>query len=215
MEKYFDNYFDMVYFINIPKRVDRYNNVMNMFEILNITKYKKIDAVEVIETSGQTNKISVSSQSCTLSHMSCIQDAIDNNYNQICIFEDDFCFNQDDPKIQENLTEHLNYCFNFLKNNDWDIFYFDNIISFTKINQMIVKINRFNNIPFIGQIKRKRHTHSYALSKPMFQRLLDLQKSNNERNDINLGNIVSDKKYVYFKGIFDQLLNEKSDNIWN
>ena len=210
MNNQFD-YFDMIYFINLPNRVDRYDNIMSMFKILNITKYKKIIPI--------VNEISyydlpISSESCKSSHISCIEDAIENKYDKICIFEDDICFNQTNLSIKINLEYHLNICFDFLKNNEWEIFYFDNIIGANKQNNVMIDLYRDDKVKGINKIIGKMFAHSYALSKSIYIDYIKLAKNDCLRNDFCLYKIKSDKKFMYSDGIFDQLLNNKSDHQW-
>lgn len=200
MHNYFD-YFDMVYFINLPDRISRYDNLMNMFNILNITKYKRITPV--------TENIK-SSVSCKLSHIECIDDAIENNYDKICIFEDDVCFNQYNLEIEKNLDYHLKICFDFLKNNDWNLFYFDNMIFFIKDGNIIKGIIRDDVNHGITKIDGKLFTHSYAIHKKCFIKIKESIKSD-LTIDTYLYSMYLDNKYMYGDGIFDQSLNFLSD----
>jgi len=197
---YFE-YFDMVYFINLPIRTDRFDNVMKMFKILNIDNYKQITPI--------TDNIS-SEKSCKLSHISCIDDSIENDYNKICIFEDDICFNQDNIEIEKNLDYHLNVCFDFMKNNNWNLFYFDNMIQFSKDNNTIKGIFRDTVHKGIEKIPGKLFTHSYAISKNSFG---DIKKF--ALSELNIDSILYliklGNKYMYCEGIFDQSLNIHSD----
>jgi len=210
MHNYFD-YFDMIYFINLPNRIDRYYNVMNMFNILNITRYKKI--IPIIYEKSYCN-LPISGKSCKSSHISCVEDAIENKYDKICIFEDDICFNQDNLDIELNLDYHLNTCFDFLKSNDWSIFYFDNIIGANKQNNMMIDLYRDNKGNGIKKIIGKMFAHSYALSKSIFFDYIKLSENNSFSTDVCLYKLKSNKKYMYSNGIFDQLLNNISDNQW-
>ena len=200
LHNYFE-YFDMVYFINLPIRTDRYDNIMNMFRILNITKYKKIVPI--------TDDIS-STKSCKSSHISCIDDAIENDYDKIFIFEDDVCFNQDNIEIEKKLDYHLDICFNFLMSNNWNLFYFDNMIQFRKENNIIKGIFRDKVHKGIEKIPGKLFTHSYAIHKESFKCIKDFASS-----DLNIDSILYiiklDNKYMYCEGIFDQSLNITSD----
>jgi len=201
IHNYFD-YFDMVYFINLPVRTDRYNNIMTIFNILNITKYKHI--IPIINISSEL--------SCKLSHISCIDDAIENNYDKICIFEDDICFNQDNIEIEKNLDYHLNTCFNFLKNNNWNLFYFDNMIQFIKEDRIIKGIFRDKVHKGIEKIPGKLFTHSYAIFNSSYSDIKNFALSNLNIDSI-LYLIKIDNKYMYCDGIFDQSLNMISDII--
>lgn len=213
IENSFDTYFDMVYLINLDSRADRLESTLALFDRLKITKYKRIVPVDA-STLQPIELLTAENISCKLSHESCVEDAIANNYNRIMIFEDDICLNQLNPTIETNLGYHLNECFEYLKNNEWDIFYFDNILKTTKdSNKVLIKIERYDDTfgPFVRKILGKWYAHSYALNKTSFEKLLAKQKGNNYRNDNNLRNVKLNK-YCYIKGIFDQKLGETSNN---
>lgn len=207
--KYFD-YFDMVYLINLPNRQDKYIKSIELFNILNISNYKIIKPIEYLD---DIKILSKSSESCKLSHIRCLQDAIDNNFDRICIFEDDICFNQENSSVINNLDSHLEICFNFLSNNNWDIFYFDNMLSVKKNNNKLTAIGRYGAGQLVIPILGKKFAHSYGVSKSSFIKIINEHKSNNLRNDVNLFNIRLNK-FMYLDGIFDQSLNMHSDNDW-
>jgi GR25 family glycosyltransferase involved in LPS biosynthesis len=214
MGTYFDDYFDMVYFINLPHRTDRYESIMNMFELVGIHNYKRITPIDSTHLHS-TYVLSNSGLSCKLAHMECVNDAILNNYDNICIFEDDAILNQSYPTIVDNLEYHLQSCFDFLKNNEWDIFYFDNIAIMRKDSKNeTTEIIRLPKTDKVTEVKHKRFAHSYALSKSVFKRLVEFQTDSFHRNDYGLDNLPNTKRFYYSYGIFDQILNNKSDNIW-
>lgn len=217
MKKYFDNYFDMIYFINFPDRVDKYENVMTMFNKLGIEKYKHIIPLSSDIDFGINNILPPTAKSCKLTHMSCFQDAITNDYKKILIFEDDFCFNLDDKSIEENLEYHLEVCFTFLENFRWDLFYFDNIIETVKKNNKMVSFTREtkkSDTPFL-KIKGKHYVHSYALTNFACQELIKEHNNNSLWNDQSINKVKLDHKYIYLPGLFDQLLNLETDHLWN
>ena len=213
----FDTFFDMVYFINLPHRKDRLRNIKKLFEVLSVTRYKQIipceaEKLEIIEG------LSRSSQSCKLAHMACLEDAIENGYERIMIFEDDACLNLFDKDITVNTDYHLSKCFDFMAQNDWGIFFFDNTKRINKRGDVTYWIDKLDEKSTDGggvvRIGNKQYAHSYAVNGQAIQNLLTLHKSNNRRNDHNLGGF-SGFKFMYDKGIFDQLLNEKTDNNWS
>lgn len=214
MDNYFD-YFDKIYFINSLHRVDRYNNVMEMFSKLNITNYKQIIPIDASKFI-QIGDFIPTAQSCKDAHLRCYKDAVENNYSKVCIFEDDFCFNEsiDINDIESYLIE----CFTFLKNFDWDMFYFDNVVDIEKYDYLVKVIHRYkvdNLISPIVKIKGKTFAHSYALSNYGCRRMIYEHTTNNLWNDRSLCNSNITKKYLYIRGLFDQLTNNKSDHAWN
>jgi len=94
------------FFINLPERRDRYNNVMTQFHYLNIPslKMERINAI----------KYRVGALGCFLSHIYCLTEAKKRGYDHILICEDDIDFtNIDLFKQQLRNTIH--------KVKDWDV----------------------------------------------------------------------------------------------
>jgi glycosyl transferase, family 25 len=75
------NLFEHTYVINLKNRPDRLEHVNNEFNKLNIIP-TRFNAVQT--TDGAIG--------CTLSHIKCLELAIENNYDQIFICEDDITF---------------------------------------------------------------------------------------------------------------------------
>lgn len=208
---YFDEYFDMVYFINLPHRKDRYKNIETLFKKLHITNYTQITPVD--GSSLGISPLHPSAMSCKHSHIRCVENALEKGYERIMIFEDDACISEN----VKNLQKELQICFDFLRSHsDWQIFYFDNIIGIDKRYNTVCNLHRYPTVepPLIRQIKGKRFAHSYALHSSIFHTLLQTQNSNSRRNDENLGDIPA-IKYCYTGGIFDQLLGDVADNKWD
>lgn len=218
MKKYFDEYFDMIYFLNLPNRTDRYENVMNMFNKLNIEKYTHIIPIEAKTLEGDYT-LSKTAMSCKLAHLSIYEDVIKNNYKQVMIFEDDFCFNTEDENIEKNIEYHLEVAFTFLKRAKWNIFYFDNMLDAYRLDDdTMVGYRRMPSNHKIESIKGKRFTQSYAISYDACKTMVDVigRSPNGTTNhvDKDLQESGIPFIYMYSKGIFDQLLFEKADNNW-
>lgn len=206
----------MIYFINFPERVDKYDNVMNMFSKLGITNYKCIVPVDPSVDFGNNNILSDTAKSTKLTHMKCCEDAVENNYQKIVIFEDDFCFNQE-ILAEENIEYHLKVIFTFLNDVKWNVFYFDNIReSVKKDNKMISFIRDKHKFftPFY-KISGKRYVHSYALSNDACHKLIETHNSNTLWNDQSIEIMKIDGKYLYLPGLFDQILDLETDHLWN
>ena len=93
------NNFDKIICINLKERKDKYNNVKNVFDKLNIN----VDFyyAEKHKTSGRIG--------CFESHIHVIENCYNNNLNNILIFEDDVI---NTPNYNENIMIEIN---NFVK----------------------------------------------------------------------------------------------------
>lgn len=108
-----NNFVDKVYCINLDRRPDRWNKMIKRFDDLDI-KADRVKAFDGLDYSGD-DKILNAQKATVKTHLSVIQDAIDNKYNRICIFEDDVIFCDD-----------FNERFDFFRKNvpfNWDIMY--------------------------------------------------------------------------------------------
>lgn len=114
-----NDYFDCIYVINLKRRPDRLEHIVNQFKKIN-TEFKLIEAVDgnAILTNNKVgngwNFKGVTG--CAYSHKKVYQDAIDNNYRSILVVEDDNVF-----------TDNFINDFLFFINQvpaDWDMLYF-------------------------------------------------------------------------------------------
>lgn len=238
---YFDDFFDMVYYINLAHRVDRNENSLRMLDALNIKNFTRIEAINANEIDvadigliDHRRSISKNNKACKMSHFKCLHDALDNGYEKICIFEDDFCFNQEDPDIVENLDTHLKNCFDFMNTHEWQFFYFDNNTSMEMDHGVPVRMKRVgaghgklipntlvkllegkNNIPYTGgkyRVNSKKQGHSYALKGSKIMKIM--LEFEPELSLDKMHNAIQQDRHFYVPGIFDQLIGNKSDNSW-
>lgn len=117
-----NTFVDKIYCINLDRRTDRWESVQKEFKKhgVNATRWSAVDGNTVIDNHhmkhvdmpAPKNKGAVG---CLRSHRAVLQDAIDNKYKKICIFEDDVI-------LTSNFNEALE---NYLKNApaDWDMLY--------------------------------------------------------------------------------------------
>ena len=207
----FDDYFDMVYYINLDRRPDRNENILKIFNELNINNYRRIEAIDgsAIEKEIKSLKyivnnwldkfklhktLMVRAWACKQSHMMCLNDALNNGYNCICIFEDDI-------KTRQNAHIDLNICFDWMSNNNWDLFYFDNVNCHRDVGKQV------------REIKGKVNAHSYCLNKALIIKKLYNEhcRQINTRNDHVLKNIRL-KKFCYGDSVFLQNKRYTTDN---
>jgi GR25 family glycosyltransferase involved in LPS biosynthesis len=199
MKKYFDEFFDKVYVINLPHRTDRLANSLEMLNMLEISNYQIFNGI-----SGR-NGI----DGCRKSHFAIYNDALKNNYKRILIFEDDFCFNTENHSIRSEAESHLSKCFSFLENNEWDLFYFDNLRAAIRNADGMTRFARFDSMGSVAKTNGKPFTHSYAIN--MLGTFPQCITNTPIPIDGWLMQLKNIKKYYYQPGIFDQLLNNKSD----
>lgn len=200
------NFFDKVYIIHDTTKVDRSALVDDLIYKLNITNYEIIEPNYSFADGGE---------SCTDSHIRIIQDAVDNNYANIFIFEDDVVLNQTNEIIEVDLEQHLDTCFNFMSHNEYSLFYFDNTrFQIYNIEHLLVKIDRFP-IKNILKCFNKSYTHSYAINSKVFNAILLDYKETKHNINILLRRVqhIYNDSYMYSNGIFDQKLNLPSDTV--
>jgi len=148
------NNISQIVYINLDNRIDRKNHIEkelknvgippNLITRLNATKHKKGLA------------------GCAHSHYKICQMAIDNNWNNVLVFEDDFVFTIDKHTVN-NMFYDL---FNPLKNCDkWD-----GIVLAANINI----ISKPSTCPFLDRNLGSQTTSGYIIQKDMFYPLRDI-----------------------------------------
>ena len=80
-------------FINLTHRTDRLSHILDQFNGLGITG-ERVDAIQ--NSNGAIG--------CTLSHIKCLEMAIERNYEQVFICEDDITF-LDPDLLTQNITK--------------------------------------------------------------------------------------------------------------
>lgn len=202
------NFFNKIYCINIPTQNDRLNNIINTMNVLNVDDYVMVTPIDKSTLINYPEDYR-SLMSATVAHIECIKDAQINNYTNIVIFEDDATFNQSNNDILDNLDLHINNCINFISNNDYDFFFFDNI-KFQHIidNKFIQDPTRFESDEYIlNVLGNKPYLHSYAINCNVFQNILDLYSTLKMNDIVSINRKIQmerRKSYVYVPGIFDQ-----------
>jgi GR25 family glycosyltransferase involved in LPS biosynthesis len=113
-------------YINLEERTDRKKNTKKEFKKLKIP-IERFNAVKL--NSGRI--------SCSMSHIKCLQKAIDNNWDHVLIVEDDIHFMN--PEL---FTHQLN---KFLSSGiDWDVLFFagNNLPPYQIFGDFCVKVSR-------------------------------------------------------------------------
>jgi len=117
-----NDFVDKIYCINLDRRTDRWDLMVDEFKRFDIESYRfsAIDGMTIPEEELKINhpdlgKQNQGAQGALRSHRSVLKDAIDNDYDRICVFEDDIIFCSD-------FKERFDYYSNVVPKN-WDIMY--------------------------------------------------------------------------------------------
>lgn len=142
-----NDFFDKIYCINLDKRVDRWEKVKTRFDEVGIN----VERFSAIETRQGWD-------GCKASHLKIIENAKNNNYNSIFIFEDDIVFTDDFiKKINEIIDE--------LKKTKWDLLY----LSGNQNNAKDIKPISDN----LSQIDSMLGTGSYGINSSIYDDILN------------------------------------------
>ena len=186
------NFFDQIYCINLKHRKDRYNSAINTFKQINLHNVTFFLA-DKHEKGGRYG--------CFDSHIQVINNAFNNNYNNILIFEDDIKIG----KFYSNLL--LKKSIDFMKNNNrWDVFYlgyfpFSYNYKITPITDNIFKSNPFGTTAYClnkKSIIKIVNTYENSIGKYHYDNWLSM------RSNLNT--------YCITPIIFDQYFNFTTDN---
>lgn len=103
-----NEYFDHVYCLNLDRRQDRWEKISKRFNELEIQveRFSAIDGDSLPCDVVSKFKINKWEVGCLLSHYKIIEDAKENNYKRILVFEDDVLFINDfNEKFEKMTTE--------------------------------------------------------------------------------------------------------------
>lgn len=176
LQKYFDN----IYVINLDKREDRWEHVQS-----ELGKYD-IEAERVSAVNGfkhpKRKEVNVNpgALGCSLSHIGVLEDAKENRYDSILVFEDDIVFERNFDRRFEDYYSQLP--------DDWKMLYLGG-----NHRKKPEKYSRNVSI-----VKKTLTTHSYALKSEIYNYVLD--KINGKHYDLPVDNIythIQREKTVY------------------
>jgi len=141
------NFIDKVIYINLEKRLDRRIEIENELKWANIPLDKIIRFNAIYNEKGYIG--------CALSHIKCLEYAIENNLENILILEDDFTFKRNKDYIESSLLKIKEF-------KDWDI-----ILLATNIR----KINNFKENIF--RLIEGKTTAAYLVNRRYFKILIE------------------------------------------
>ena len=177
------NNFDVVYYINLEHRIDRFNHIHNELNKTNIDK-SKINKIKGIyyKTFGILG--------CAKSHILALEAFIKSGLDNCLIFEDDFIFTKD----QNTINELINTFFNNIKSYD----------------VLMLASNTLNEVkteyPFITKILDAQTLSGYSVSKKFAPILL-----NNYKTSVILLEQIGTKVYNFCFDIYMKKLQPTSN----
>ncbi len=182
------NNIDKIIFINLKKREDRYNEILEEF-----TKYEfpidKIIRFEAIETPG------FGILGCGQSHLGVLKMAKENNWKNVLILEDDF-------KIvvsKDQFYESLSYFFNNIHNqHNWDV-----LMLAYNTNDPCHKTEYFDSI--LGKIRFCQSASAYIVNQSYYDILIE----NLEKGNHLLG--TTKRHWEFANDVYWKVLQEKDN----
>lgn len=164
------DFFDQIFCINLDTRPDRWKESEQEFLKLGILdKVKRVSGV-VAEPTWRA---------CDLSHISIIDEAIENKYQNILILEDDVCFSDNALDVLSNALTDLQ------KQTNWDLFYLGETI-----------VSPFQIItPNLLKLGSAFATHAYAINGHFLETMLERPPF--ERQDVWFAQVLQPQSQVY------------------
>jgi GR25 family glycosyltransferase involved in LPS biosynthesis len=198
INNFINSYFDQVYVINLDIRTDRMKIVDTLLTEYNIN-YKRISGVylknkyeDVPNVHTKTSSLGI--VGCLLSHLKCLQDSKDNNYNRVLVLEDDIKFLDDHIKRIDFKT-----LWDDIQTVNWDLFYLG-----ATFNDKLKKISAYLDEP-TGEVWA---TQSIGYNKQIRDKILDsmpqdpdfYMKGNRHQNVVPI-DVILQKSFTYKKRI--------------
>jgi len=146
-------YFDAIYCINLERAVQRREKMSNIFE-----QYQ----IPVIFFKAVEDKNC--NRGCLLSHKTIYNQALQQGFRRILIFEDDLI------PTGYVAAEYLQHCIDYMEKNPWDIFFLGAVpdnFGFRQVRTSTANIYRIHGIC----------THAYALSVSGLEKMKDIHYS--------------------------------------
>jgi GR25 family glycosyltransferase involved in LPS biosynthesis len=157
------NFFNKIYCINLEDRTDRWEECLEMSNQYEISNLERIDAIKIESDLPPKRKGQIG---CSLSYAKCINLALQNDFDNVLILEDDFQFLLD----KENLHSKMKLAINDLPE-DWDALYFGGTV-----------ISSYGHIPLMPyrenllKLNGAHTTHSIAFSKKGLLKIVNFFK---------------------------------------
>lgn len=173
-----------MFLINLKKRTEKLERSLEVFENHDMD-VEVVEGIDAAELGYEWNEHGLRPGFIALNEtiIGILENAIENNYSSIFIFEDDIEIGEDPRPHFDDLPEH------------WNVFYLGclNACNYPKIKGTIHKVRR----AFLG--------HAIALTSRMFQPVIDQLKKMTLSSDESIAKVYSDldnyKAYCTIPGI--------------
>jgi GR25 family glycosyltransferase involved in LPS biosynthesis len=188
-----------IIYINLDRRVDRNREMITELVKMGIhtDTYERFPAI--VSNPGIIG--------CGLSHKRCLQTALDRNYSNILILEDDFEF----IVSRQKLDESLRYVFDSFKE-PWDV-----IMLGYNLTEQLETDN-----PVLGRVQRAQTASGYIVRSHYYQTLIDNLGQGNQQlqatgahwlyaNDVYWFPLQRSDKWFYFKNRIGKQRQSVSD----
>lgn len=172
------NYFDCIRCINLSYRKDRYESSKKIFDKYDIPVEYFI--TEKDKEGGEAG--------CFRSHIQIIKEAYEKGCNNVLIFEDDI---EVSPYLNE---QNLKQCIDFMKNNDWDLFFLG------------MSPSLFNTFKKVEPNIYKGHyvlTHAYTINRKFMKKLINMDYID---IPIDITYMYNKNSYAFYPNLFNQSL---------
>lgn len=176
-----DLYFDCIYCINLPHRIDRLKAFkQHCFAALGTNNVRIFEAINGRTITDHSWPHSLGALGCRLSHLNIYKEAVCKKYSKILVLEDDVLLKKN---FRKNFSKLLEYT-----NEDWDMIYFGgtNYIQPTYINKHVVKLN--------GTLS----THAIAINCKCLEKLISKIETDQRWIDSVIGDLHAELKVYGF-----------------
>jgi len=143
----FNDYVDVIYYINLDHRTDRNEQLLNELKKINFPEDKIVKISAIYNKRGEVG--------CSHSHVKTIETFMKSNYNNCLVLEDDFEFTQN--------SDTINNLFNKLDGIDYDI-----IMLSSNTNE-----KQPTKYDFLDKIINAQTTSGYMVNRNFAPKLLD------------------------------------------
>jgi len=181
-----NDYFDIIYCINLDKRFDKWKQCEVEFAKNNLT----VTRIPGIVTPHHIN-ISPAEMGCNLSHALCLQKMIENNFKRALILEDDVVF------IQNGIHGVQKYWDNAMPDipKEWNQLYLS--------GNHIARPQSINS-SYISRIRGTLTTTSYGISLEHAKKMFPIIKRGEKQVDVCYKDNQEDGCYAFTPGITSQ-----------
>jgi len=175
------NYYDEAFFINLPERTDRLQEIQSELNRVHISANK----FQAIKPSSPAFGLRIGQLGCILSHLEVIKNASKRNLNSVLIMEDDVIFIEKFNEVIPNFIKQL------LEIPKWDLLY----IGFRQNGPYEYKTRN------IVKLQGALCTHAYIIRKSIFNLVIEEFKRDPTTIDVIYNRICPVINAIAFKPI--------------